>query len=184
MIGLGLQIRPSANLTASPYTPEGTAMKAELQKEHEWLARFLGTWTVEMDGPPSSDQPAHPAWTETVRSLEGAWIVGEARGSMPDGRQSTTVTTLGFDSAKGRYVGTFIGSMMTHMWVYEGTVDASGEVLELDTDGPTFDGSGGTAKYKDSHQFVNEDYRILRSRALQPDGEWREFMVADYRRKS
>lgn len=158
-------------------------MKAELREEHDGLRRFLGEWTVEMDAPPGVEPAAHPPWIETVRSLEGAWIVAESHGSRPGGRPSVTITTLGLDPARQRYVGTFIGSMMTHMWVYEGTVDASGQVLELETEGPTFDGSGGTAKYRDSYQFVSDDHRILQSKALNGDGEWQEFMVAHDRRR-
>ena len=44
--------------------------------------------------------------------------------------------TLGYDPVQKRFVGTFIGSMMTHMWIYNGTLDAAGKVLTLDTEGP------------------------------------------------
>lgn len=51
----------------------------------------------------------------------------EGLGEMPGGGIATTMMTLGYDPARKWFVGTFIGSMMTHMWVYAGTV------LTLDT---------------------------------------------------
>ena len=45
--------------------------------------------------------------------------------------------SLGFDPQKGRFVGTFIGSMMTHLWIYDGALDASGQALILDAEGRT-----------------------------------------------
>jgi len=39
--------------------------------------------------------------------------------------------TLGYDPQKKRYLGTWIGSMMSHLWVYEVELDASGSVLTL-----------------------------------------------------
>ena len=34
------------------------------------------------------------------------------------------IMTLGYDPQKKRFVGTLIGSMMTHLWVYDGALDA------------------------------------------------------------
>ena len=42
---------------------------------------------------------------------------------MPDGGPATMIMTLGYDPAKKRFVGTFIGSMMTNLWVYEGELE-------------------------------------------------------------
>ena len=39
--------------------------------------------------------------------------------------------------------------MMTHLWVYDGALDAAGKVLTLDAEGPSFTGDGTTAKYQD-----------------------------------
>ena len=34
-------------------------------------------------------------------------------------------STLGYDPAKKKYVGTFIASVMTHLWIYSGSLDAA-----------------------------------------------------------
>jgi hypothetical protein len=103
---------------------------------------------------------------------------------MPDGGKMTSMMTLGYDPARERFVGTFIASMMTHMWKYEGTLDASGKVLTLDTEGPGMAGDGKMMKYKDIITFIDDDHRTLTSRIQGEDGNWTEFMTAHYRRKT
>jgi hypothetical protein len=91
--------------------------------------------------------------------------------------------TLGYDPQKKRYVGTWIGSMMTHLWVYDGELDPSKRVLTLGSEGPSFTGDGTMSKYHDVIEFKSDDHRILRSRVQGADGTWQEFMTAHYRRK-
>ena len=119
--------------------------------------------------------------TETVRSLGGLWVIGEGQGEMPGGG-SSTIITVGYDPNKKQYVGTFIGSMMANLWVYEGTMDASGAVLTLEAEGPDMADPGKIPKYRDIVGFRNNDHRLLTSQILRDDGEWHEFMTAHYRR--
>ena len=160
-------------------------MHAEPQKEHHWLQKLVGEWAYEHEASMGPDQPKETfRGTEIVRSIGGLWTVGEGSGDMPGGGTAKTIMTLGYDPQKQRFVGTFIGSMMTFLWVYEGTLDAAGKVLTLDAEGPNFaPGAQGMAKYKDAIEFVSDDHRTLTSRMLGPDGQWHEFMVAHYRRK-
>ena len=115
--------------------------------------------------------------TLSVRSLDGIWYIGEGKGEM-----GPTIMTLGFDPEKNRYVGTFIGSMMTDMWVYDGQVDGAGKVLTLDTEGPSFADDGSRAPYKDSIEFKNDDHWVLSSKMKDKDGNWNGFMTANYKR--
>jgi hypothetical protein len=102
---------------------------------------------------------------------------------MPEGGVATSIMTLGYDPQKQRFVGTFIASMMTHMWVYNGTLDAAGRVLTLDTEGPGMSGEGKMVKFQDIIEFQGNDQRTLVSQALGEDGKWNRFMTATYRRK-
>ena len=43
----------------------------------------------------------------------------------------TTLMTLGYDPRKKRFVGTFVGSMMTNLWIYDGELDKDERVLTL-----------------------------------------------------
>ena len=153
------------------------------QKEHEWLQRLVGTWTFDVECVMGPDQPPmkHQG-TETVRSLGGLWTIGEGRYEMPDGGSSESIMTLGYDPAKQRFVGSFIASIMTHFWPYNGALDAAGKVLTLDSEGPGFTGDGSMAKYQDIIEFVSEERRTLTSRVLGQDGNWTQFMTAQYRR--
>jgi hypothetical protein len=71
--------------------------------------------------------------------------------------------------------------MMTHLWIYEGSLD--GNTLTLDCEGPTMTGDGGTARYQDIIELESDDHRILRSRMFGQDGQAQVFMTAHYRRK-
>jgi Protein of unknown function (DUF1579) len=158
-------------------------MHAEPQKAHHWLDRFVGQWLCEAECSMGPDQsPSKSTGTEVVRSLGGVWIVAEGEGEMPGGGTGKTIMTLGYDPQNQRYVGTFIGSMMTHLWVYTGSLDAAEKVLTLDTEGPDFAGQT-MAKYQDSIEFVSDDHRVLTSQFLGDDGNWHHFMTAHYRRK-
>lgn len=159
-------------------------MIAEPQREHRWLDKLVGEWTSETECRMGPDQPAaNMRGVDVVRSLGGLWIVAEGEGEMPGGGAAKTIMTLGYDPRSGRYVGTFVASMMTHLWPYDGTLDASEKVLTLDSEGPDFTGQK-TAKYQDCIELVDDDHRVMTSRVLGDDGNWVHFMTAHYRRKT
>ena len=91
--------------------------------------------------------------------------------------------TLGYDPQAKRFVGTFIASVMTHLWPYDGQLDPSGKTLTLNSEGPSFAGDGTMAKYQDIIEFVTDDHRILSASVQGVDGDWQQFMTAHYRRK-
>jgi hypothetical protein len=92
--------------------------------------------------------------------------------------------TLGYDPQTKRFVGTWIGSMMTHLWIYDGALDAAERVLALESDGPSMAGDGSMARYCDAIEFRSDDHRILTSSVRGDGGTWRPFMTAHYRRKA
>jgi hypothetical protein len=153
------------------------------QKEHEWLSRLVGDWKSQMECVMGPDQPPTKSeGKESVRSFGGLWTLGEGFGQSPDGQDVHSVMTLGFDPQRGKFVGTFIASCMTNLWLYEGSLDASGKILTLDTEGPSFTGDGTMSKYQDIIEFISDDHRTLSSQVLQPDGSWVRFMTAHYYR--
>ena len=161
-----------------------TFCKAVPQKEHEWLNKLLGNWTFEAECSMGPDKPpAKSTGSESVRSLGALWLVADGKMTTPDGEPGTTMMTLGYNPNSKRYVGTWVGSMMTHMWIYDGEMDASGKVLTLNSEGPDFSTPGKTAKYQDVIEVKSDDYRLLYSRVLDANGQWQQFMTAHYRRK-
>ena len=154
------------------------------QKEHQWLQKLVGEWTYESEASMGPDKPAELfRGTESVRSLGGFWTLGEGQGEMPDGATGTTLMTLGYDPQKKRFVGTFIGSMMTNLWIYDGELDKDERVLTLNTEGPDFTNPDKTVKFRDVIEFRSDDHRVLTSHAHGEDGQWHQFMTANYRRK-
>ena len=160
-------------------------MTTEPQKEHQWLQKLVGEWTYEADATMEPGKPSEKfKGTESVRSLGGLWILAEGQGEMPGGAIGTTMMTLGYDPQKKSFVGTWIGSMMTHLWRYEdGALDAAGRVLTLNAEGPSMSGDGTMAKYQDVIEFKSDDHRTLTARILRADGTWHQFMTVHYRRK-
>lgn len=157
-------------------------MNEQPSAEHEWLQKLVGEWTLESECDMGPDQPGmKSSGKESVRSLGGLWIIGEWT-IETDGAVGTNVMTLGYDPRIKRFVGTFIASIMTHLWPYNGTLDDSGKVLTLDSEGPSFAGDGSMARYQDIIEFVDDDHRVLTSRVKEADGGWRKFMTAHHRR--
>ena len=152
-------------------------------KEHRWLQQLVGEWTYVSECSTGPDQPLMKmGGTETVRTLGGLWTIGEAVSPSEDGTEFRSIMTLGFDPVSKRFVGTFIASMMTHLWPYNGTLDPAEKILTLDSEGPSFSGDGTMVKYQDMIEFLSADHRTLSSQCLGPDGKWVKFMTADYYR--
>jgi hypothetical protein len=155
------------------------------QRQHEWLQRLVGEWTSLTEATMEPGKPPQTfEGTEHVRSLGGLWILGEGQGDMPGGGRATTLITLGYDPRRQRFVGTFVGSMMTHLWVYDGELDAAGRVLALDTEGPSMAGDGRIVKYRDVVEVHSADHRTLSAYVMGDDGTWRPIMTATYRRRT
>jgi hypothetical protein len=165
-------------------TEQTLPMSAQSQKEHQWLQKLVGEWTCEIEVMMGPDRPNEKSTgTETVRSLGGLWILAEGQGEMAGCGHATTLMTLGYDPQKQRYVGTWIGSMMTYLWQYEGELDAGETLLALNSDGPVMTGENKVGKYKDIIEFKSNDHRVLTSHMLGDDGQWHHFMTAYYQRK-
>lgn len=176
----------TATNTTTATTPETEQCAASFsppQQEHAWLQKLVGEWTFESEcaGEPGQPTPKFHG-SEKVKALGGLWIVGEGEGDMPGGGTANMMITLGFDPKRNRFVGTWVGSMMPHLWVYDGELDPTGRVLTLNAEGPSFADPTKLAKYQDVIEIESDDHRILTSRTLGDDGTWTQFMTAHYRR--
>ena len=149
--------------------------------EHEWLQRLLGDWSFEADFVMDPNRPPEKStgrWV--IRPLGALWIIAEGEGGSPEGETHNTIMTVGFDPAAGRFVGTFIASVMTKLWLYDGALEGDSRLV-LAATGPSF-ASEGEALYQDIFEIVDEGRFRFSSRLQGPDGSWTEFMTADYRR--
>jgi hypothetical protein len=158
-----------------------TEMFGKPREQHRWLQQLLGEWTHETaDGNAGGTKATG---TESVRAMGDLWVLAEGTGEMPDGSPATTLMTLGYNPATKRFVGTWVGSMMSHLWVYDGELDAAGRVLTLNAEGPSMAGDGTMALYQDIIELKSDNHRTLTAQVQQPDGTWKQFMTMDYRRK-
>jgi hypothetical protein len=152
-------------------------------EQHAWLQQLVGEWRVTSEasmGPGA--EPMKMESTEMVHSIGELWIVGE--GQMPmDGGPLATLMTLGYDPHQKTFVGTWVDSMQTHMWIYRGELDPTKRVLTLSADGPSFNDPTKTAKYRDAFEIVGADHKVLTSSMQNDDGTWTTFLRADYWRK-
>jgi hypothetical protein len=165
--------------TKQPSSP----MDATPGPQHEWLRQLEGDWVHETAVPPAPGQAADTlTGTESVRFLGNIWLVAEGRGQMPGGGEAWTLMTLGYDPGKGRFVGSWHGSMMQHLWVYDGQLDDAERVLTLSSVGPDFETPGQTRRYQDVIEIQDADHRTLTGRMLDDEGEWQELMRVSYRR--
>lgn len=154
---------------------------AEATAQHQWLQRMAGDWTYEMEaegGP--GEPPIRDTGSEYVRPLGDTWVMCESGGSMPDGTQVASVMTLGYDPERERFTGTFVSSMMTYLWIYAGTRD--GDLLTLDTEGPSYTDDGRMVPYRDTIRFVSDDHRVHTSSYRTDDGGWHPMLTTHYRR--
>jgi Protein of unknown function (DUF1579) len=152
-------------------------------KEHEWLKQFVGDWEMEgtCDMGPGAE-PMKSKGTESARMMGGFWLIAEGKGEAM-GMPFTHIMTLGYDVEKRKYIGTWVDSMLGHMWKYEGSVDATGKIITLEAEGPNFMAGGKMTKFRDVMEFKDKDHRVLTSSMLGEDGKWVTFMRGESRRK-
>jgi hypothetical protein len=153
------------------------------QKEHEWLLQFVGEWETESEALAAPGGPAMKCkGTIHSRTLGGFWVVSELKSEMM-GKPMVAVQTLGYDPQSKKFIGTWVDSMMSHLWKYEGTIDRSGKVLTLEADGPSFTQPGKLARYRDVYEFKGKDQVVLSSSSQGEDGKWITFMTGSANRK-
>jgi hypothetical protein len=157
-------------------------MKPTPTDEHEWLAQMVGEWTYRSEGTMPDGTTHVTEGRESVRRFGDYWVIADGEWKDPAGGIDRSITTLGFDPAKGRFVGSFIGTMMTHFWLYDGELDEGRTTLSLPSDGPAMDGSGGTQHYKDVIEL--KDGERTMTAWMQTDGEWKQFMRMKYTKVS
>ena len=144
-------------------------MMTEPQKEHQWLLRLVGEWTYETEAIVQPGKPPEKfAGTESVRSLGSVWVLCEGWGEMPGGGTATTIMTLGYDPVKKRFVGTFIGSMMTNLWVYRRRIGPSSQSAHAGLRGPELHHRGADGEVQGCDR--DQDRRSSRADFQLPGG--------------
>ncbi len=160
--------------SAPPAPPQPTA-------EHRRLAEHAGQWNVECDFYMDPSQPPMrvPA-REKVELFGGFWTVSQFEcdmfGAPYKGRAS-----LGYDPLQGKYVSTWIDTMSPAIFLFTGSFDASGKVLEMTGEGPDCT-EPGLAKYRTREEHVSRDERVFEMFVTLPTGAEVQMFRHHYRR--
>lgn len=155
-------------------------------KAHQWLQQLLGDWKTEVVANVGPDQPAFRCEGEAVTKPIGELWVSIDIENRPMGHTMRGILTIGYDARNKQYVGTWVDSMTSHLWKYQGSLDASGKILTLQAEGPSMLEPGNAekmAKYRDVIEVKDKDHLVMKSSIETEPGTWVEFMTMDYRRK-
>lgn len=145
-------------------------------KQHQFLKMFAGQWNVKSEGVMAEGQPAVPMSGKIDSQLLGDfWVVNRMKSEVA-GMSFSGIQTVGFDSKKNKYVGTWIDTTADFMWKYEGFVDESGKKLILEATGPDMMNPAETRLYRDAYEFKDKNTIITTSSAQKDDGTWMTFM--------
>jgi hypothetical protein len=151
------------------------------QKEHEWLQQLAGEWETESE---VAAEPGKPPMkmkgSESIRLLGKIWAINDVKSEMVAGG-TLGMLTLGYDAEKKKYVGTWVDGMVNHLWRYEGTLDAAGKVLTLETEGPSHE-AGKLGKFRETIEIKSKDHKVFQSSILK-DGKWVVFLTTHSKRK-
>ena len=152
------------------------------QKEHAWLQQLAGEWEYETELKMDPAQPAvKTKGTESGRMVGSFWVVLDNRGEF-QGQPFQGIFTVGYDTEEKAYVGTWIDSMTGYMWQHRGTLDPTGKILTMNTEGPCPELGGKIAKMRDTLELKSKDEKVLTS-AKEVDGKWVNHMTIHYKRK-
>jgi hypothetical protein len=150
-------------------------------KQHAWLQKFVGTWEADVEATVDPSQPPMKSkGTETSRMVGGFWLIAEGKN---DAFPFSYVTTLGYDTGKQKYVGTWVDSMTDRLWTYEGSVDETGKILTMETAGPCPLVPGKIFKFREVTEFKSPDHRVFTSAIQGEDGKWTTILTVNSRRK-
>jgi hypothetical protein len=155
------------------------------EKEHLWLRRLCGTFDCETEFAMTPEGPTQKSKGLDVTEPFGDFWVKTMISGKPPGmdREMNGLMTLGYDPAKKKFIGTWVDNMMAFMWRYEGSLDATGNVLTLDTEGPSFTTPGATAPYRERIELRGDGEKVFSSSTEIKSGVWTTFMTSIGKRR-
>jgi len=161
--------------TKAPEMPKPTA-------QHEWLQQFVGEWKSTTKAiMPGQTEPMVSTGTESVKPVGEFWTVTDVKATMMD-QPFTGKMTLGYDTEKAKYVGTWVDSMTGQLWQYEGTVDPATNKLTLESEGKC-PMTGQHMQFKETLELKDSNHKIFTSQMKDESGKWVTMMTSESVRK-
>jgi hypothetical protein len=154
--------------------------------EHQRLAKEVGTWdaTIKTWEPGSTSEPSVSQGVEKVKMLHGGlWAKSEFEGKF-GGMDFHGCGQTGYDTKKGKYVGTWVDSMSTEIMMMEGDYDPATRTLTMHSKGTG--PSGKPYEAKTTSKFEGDDTRVFTMSMKSDDtkGEFAKMMEITYKRRA
>jgi hypothetical protein len=131
---------------------------------------------------PNAD-PMTSHGTETNELFgDGMWLVSHFDGDIA-GMPFVGLGTTGYDLLKGKYVGTWIDNMTTHLSVMEGDYDAKDKTLTMISTRPGPDGRE-TRTVKSILKYVDGNSRSFEIQVQGDDGKFWKMLEIQYKRRA
>jgi hypothetical protein len=151
--------------------------------EHAWLQQSVGKWaslteSFEAPGKP----PIRSQGSETVEAIGGFWTLTRVTGKLMN-QPFTGTMTLGYDTANQKYIATWVDSMTGKMWNYDGSVDPSGKVLTLTSEGECPMSPGKVMQFRETLEMLDRNHKRYTSAMKGDNGEWITTMSSTATRK-
>lgn len=167
----------------STQTSEPVQMGTLPIREHEWLQKLVGDWSIETEMTMGPDQPKQKAsGSESIKSLGGLWALGQGEMVMPGSGRMIYYAALGYDVTLKEYRSCWIASVSSHLWTKSGQLSADGKVLTLTGEGPDMQRDGMT-QYRDVFEIIDADHFTLTQHGKDDRGGWQQFFQAHYTRR-
>lgn len=164
--------------TAALNAPCDAAVRDRAAEARALLAMLPGTWVYEGDAVGADGVREPVSGLETIRPVEGEWLLMESVPHAPGRAEPTTLTALCFDGERGHYVGSRFDSDSPSVWLVRGRFYAGSAALTLETEV----GDEGTRPVRrEVIEFVGPDHRRVTVYEGAGSG-WRKRWMAEYHR--
>jgi hypothetical protein len=167
-------------------TAEETAMPCQQMPqplpEHTWLHKFVGEWEGEVEVPMGpGKEPMKMHGTESAKMLGGFWLVSQYRSESPQG-VFQNLLTIGYDPESSQYMVSWVDSSSSTFWRTPGVINAAGDSITMDFEGPDPMGGGALRRFRETYHFPTADTRRFTSMVLDDEGEWQTCVSIKSRR--
>ena len=149
---------------------------------HQLLARMAGSWDVRSS---CTMEPGKPPMESTGTSeqkmiLDGRFLQQEFAGDMM-GSPFTGIGFVGYDNHTGKYVSTWMDTMGTGIYYFEGTADADGKTItqKCNYDDPV----QGPVEWRSVTRIVDDDTLEFEMYSTDQSGNEQKMAEMTYTRK-
>lgn len=164
----------AAETPAIPEMPQPTA-------QHQWLQQLSGEWNTQVTMYMPGQPPMSSEGEAKTRSVGGFWAVSKVAGLMM-GAPFEGLQTIGFDAEKQEFVGSWVDSFSSHMWLHRGQLNNARTKLTLECKGPCPLRPGELVSFREVMEVKDADHLAFTSYVQDENGKWEKGMQIDYAR--